>query len=409
MSGNVGGLVWDDSDQFARLAQGEPGLLYPQFRWFPDVLTLAVGHRHHTGDFSDDDVASGIWRPKGANDNFWVHDPDERMVYIGPGEHTDWGRRDEHLSSPEFVKHLVEALEAGTISRDRMYTVTLAVPQSVIFDADMHTDLTAKLNEIAPYIRSGQARYVTYSEAYDIWITHFGGRPTIYHRAGTVPRLPVIETTAVSSVTSSTASSGGHVASDGWAAVTARGVCWSTSSNPTLVDSHTVDGTGTGPFESAITGLSPGSTYHVRAYATNSVGTAYGSDLSFTSSSTNLPVPDIKANGLKGAVTVSAGSPVSITVGLDPGMYAGANADWWIAVHTPFSPPLDWYTYVVSIGWMQGIHLCAQTGLLKLSPVELLNRVLPSGNYVFYFAIDDPDRSPTGPWWGLDSVTVIVQ
>jgi hypothetical protein len=175
------------------------------------------------------------------------------------------------------------------------------------------------------------------------------------------------------------------------------------------VDSHTVDGTGTGPFESAITGLSPGSTYHVRAYATNSVGTAYGSDLSFTSSSTNLPVPDIKANGLKGAVTVSAGSPVSITVGLDPGMYAGANADWWIAVHTPFSPPLDWYTYVVSIGWMQGIHLCAQTGLLKLSPVELLNRVLPSGNYVFYFAIDDPDRSPTGPWWGLDSVTVIVQ
>ncbi|MBO4655088.1 MAG: choice-of-anchor J domain-containing protein [Bacteroidales bacterium] len=93
----------------------------------------------------------------------------------------------------------------------------------------------------------------------------------------------------VSDVTATTASCGGYVADDGGATVTARGVCWSTSQNPTVSDSHTTDGTGTGSFTSNITGLNGLTTYYVRAYATNSVGTTYGNQVSFTTTEA-LPV-----------------------------------------------------------------------------------------------------------------------
>ena len=93
---------------------------------------------------------------------------------------------------------------------------------------------------------------------------------------------PTVTTTVVSSITSNSAFSGGNVTSDGGAFVTARGVCWSTSANPTTSDNHTTNGTGTGSFTSSITGLSPNTPYHVRAYATNSEGTGYGSEEAFT-------------------------------------------------------------------------------------------------------------------------------
>ena len=121
------------------------------------------------------------------------------------------------------------------------------------------------------------------------------------------------------------------------------------------------------------------------------------------------PTPDIKANDQEGPITVSSDLPVSVTISLNPGDKAGQNADWWIAVKTPFAPPGDWYTYVYPSGWWPGINLCAQTGLFGLSPYEVLNMTLPVGNYTFYFAIDDPVGGATGPWWGLDSVEVTVQ
>jgi Secretion system C-terminal sorting domain len=96
---------------------------------------------------------------------------------------------------------------------------------------------------------------------------------------------PTVTTTAISAITTTTASSGGNVTNGGSTSVTARGVCWSTSANPTTANSKTSDGTGTGTFTSAITGLTASTAYHVRAYATNSVGTSYGSDLTFTTSS----------------------------------------------------------------------------------------------------------------------------
>ncbi len=113
--------------------------------------------------------------------------------------------------------------------------------------------------------------------------------------------LPVVSTNAVSGITATSATCAGNVTADGGANVTARGVCWSTSPNPTVSDSHTTDGSGTGSFSSSITGLLANTTYYVRAYATNSVGTAYGAEVSFTTLSTAV----IDAKSCPAAPTVT--------------------------------------------------------------------------------------------------------
>ena len=123
----------------------------------------------------------------------------------------------------------------------------------------------------------------------------------------------------------------------------------------------------------------------------------------------NTPTPDIKANNSDGPIVVSSGTSVSIKISLNAGDKAGHYADWWIAVKTPFDPPADWYTCVYQSGWRPGINAYVQSALSTVSQDEVLNMVLPTGNYTFYFAIDDPDGAPTGPWWGLDAVVVTVQ
>lgn len=97
--------------------------------------------------------------------------------------------------------------------------------------------------------------------------------------------IPTVTTNAVTSILETTATSGGNITSDGGASVTAKGVCWSTSANPTTADSKTTDGTGVGSYTSSITGLVGSTTYYVRAYATNSAGTAYGSQRTFITGS----------------------------------------------------------------------------------------------------------------------------
>ncbi len=104
---------------------------------------------------------------------------------------------------------------------------------------------------------------------------------------------PLLTTESVTNVTQSTATSGGNVTSDGGAPVTERGVCWSTSTNPSIADSKTMDGTGTGSFTSSLTGLDASTTYYLKAYATNSAGTGYGNTISFNSKGT---ITDIDGN-----------------------------------------------------------------------------------------------------------------
>jgi len=93
---------------------------------------------------------------------------------------------------------------------------------------------------------------------------------------------PILSTTAASSIGKLDAVSGGTISSNGGSAITASGICWSTSATPTIANSKTTDGTTSGIFTSTMTGLAMGTTYYVRAYATNSIGTAYGTAQSFT-------------------------------------------------------------------------------------------------------------------------------
>lgn len=91
-----------------------------------------------------------------------------------------------------------------------------------------------------------------------------------------------LSTSSVSAVTSSSAVCGGNITTDGGFSVTVHGVCWAITSNPTIANSKTIDGSGIGSFVSNITGLFSATTYYVRSYATNATGTSYGNQISFT-------------------------------------------------------------------------------------------------------------------------------
>jgi uncharacterized protein (TIGR02145 family) len=122
--------------------------------------------------------------------------------------------------------------------------------------------------------------------------------------------LPTLTSTPFSNKTANSVTTGGNITSDGGASITARGVCWATTPNPTILNNITSDGTGTGSFISNITGLTPGTFYHVRAYATNSAGTAYTNDLTFT---TLAVVPTITTATVtdKTQTTANSGGSVS--------------------------------------------------------------------------------------------------
>ena len=97
----------------------------------------------------------------------------------------------------------------------------------------------------------------------------------------TLATTPVLSTVEITAVTSTTATAGGTFTSDGGSPITARGVCWSTSQNPTIANSKTTDGAGSDNFTTNLTNLIANTSYYVRAYATNSAGTVYGNQLQF--------------------------------------------------------------------------------------------------------------------------------
>ncbi len=115
----------------------------------------------------------------------------------------------------------------------------------------------------------------------------FATAPAVGAYEGFLPTVSA--TTSISSVNTTIAQSGGTITADNGAqGITARGVCWSTSANPTIASSKTTDGTGSGTYSSSLTSLTANTTYYVRAYATNAVGTTYGSQVSFTTRSSRI-------------------------------------------------------------------------------------------------------------------------
>lgn len=122
--------------------------------------------------------------------------------------------------------------------------------------------------------------------------------------------LPEITTTAAGTITSTSVASGGNISSDGNDPITARGICWNTTGNPTIADTKTTDGSGKGTFNSSITELNPGTTYYICAYATNSVGTAYGNVITFKTTATKptlttVVVTEITANSATSGGNIS--------------------------------------------------------------------------------------------------------
>ena len=148
--------------------------------------------------------------------------------------------------------------------------------------------------------------------------------------------LPTITTFAVSSITTTSASSGGAVTSDGGAALSAWGVCWSTSANPILANSFLQNNGSAGFFSSALSGLTPNTTYYLRAYATNSAGTAYGNEQSFTTTDTNVFLPTITTRAVSAITTNSANSGATITS--DGGATLSA---WGVCWSTSANPTLS--------------------------------------------------------------------
>jgi hypothetical protein len=126
----------------------------------------------------------------------------------------------------------------------------------------------------------------------------------------TLPVLPTVSTASITGITPTTATGGGNVTAEGGASVTAKGVCWATTSSPTISGNHTTDGTGPGSFVSSLSGLTGNTTYYVRAYATNSVGTSYGTQVSFA---TTVAPPTVYTNTASNITPNTATSGGNVT------------------------------------------------------------------------------------------------
>jgi uncharacterized protein (TIGR02145 family) len=102
--------------------------------------------------------------------------------------------------------------------------------------------------------------------------------------------LPILTTSSITGIMQTTAISGGTVTYDGGSPIIAKGVCWDTSMNPMISDNHTNDGNETGNYISNLTNLMSNTLYYVRSFATNSLGTSYGEEITFTTLSYSTPI-----------------------------------------------------------------------------------------------------------------------
>ncbi len=152
----------------------------------------------------------------------------------------------------------------------------------------------------------------------------------------TLATAPVLTTAVVTSITVSSAISGGTITSDGGSAITARGVCWNVSPNPDISVHSTTDGTGAGGFTSNLTGLTSSSVYYVRAYASNIIGTTYGNEVTFTTSGSQTEtVTDIDGNVYQ---TVKIGSQVWMVENLKVTKYRNGDQIPVITDYTQWDP-----------------------------------------------------------------------
>jgi hypothetical protein len=191
-------------------------------------------------------------------------------------------------------------------SAETLYWDELGTPEGVVVDPAAgyvyFSDPLASIGKIYRANLDGSNMITLISSVY-------ANDVTIPIASSSSTTAPTVTTQAVTGITQTTATGNGNITSLGSPNPTAYGVCWNTTGTPTVLDSKTDGGaaSATGAFTSSITGLTAGTTYHVRAYATNSVGTSYGDDVIFTT----LAAPSI--TGINPTSGPSAGG-TSVTI-----------------------------------------------------------------------------------------------
>lgn len=118
---------------------------------------------------------------------------------------------------------------------------------------------------------------------------------------------------------------------------------------------------------------------------------------------------DIKVNGLDGPLTVVEGTPLAVSIALDPGRRTGELADWWIVVKTDAPLPDAWTTHTSPEAWITGVYPYAQAFLSKVDASDVLTATLLPGHYTFYFWLNDPTGRATGKRWGIDVLRLTVE
>ncbi len=178
------------------------------------------------------------------------------------------------------------------------------------------------------------------------------------------PKLPEVTTNSVSGITDTTAVCTGEITDDGNADITARGFCWSTDEKPTLEDNFTKEGNGVDIYTSTLSELTPNTKYHVRAYATNSVGTAYGNELTFnTLESENGAVEELPTVTIVVASEVSnCSAMVSAEVLADGGAEVTERGFIWHKTNVDDTESIE--PNRVKVGEGLGVYTHQLTGLL---------------------------------------------
>ncbi|MEX0997628.1 MAG: hypothetical protein WDZ45_11305 [Flavobacteriaceae bacterium] len=198
---------------------------------------------------------------------------------------------------------------------------------------------------------------------------------------------PTVTTADVINITNNSAQSGGNVTDDGDSTVTSRGICWSTSPNPTTANNTTNNGSGLGSFISQLSGLSPNTTYYVRAYATNSEGTGYGNQASFTTQGSGNVSPAFNPNPANGANNIPLSAALSFTPGADTPanatfkLYFGTNPNPTTSYNLGTSTTYNYSNLQENTTYYWKVETISGSGnVLATSPIWNFSTLITTGN-----------------------------